>query len=608
MTHPLMMTLLLNALTLTQVVATNSTMMMDGGGHHPDRHLGQEEVDMRPFADFTIDHENNMVILDQHSYDYQIEGLISENSFGRVYNAKEKLVYISRLQAPDEKATIKVINNVPVDSEPYKRAKKEIHYLEDLEDSENFVTFLGSHEKGSTMIIVFEEYCSSNLFDWMAKHPRGLEVKQVNSKFVPFLSKAVQQMRSKNIHSDLNPANILLCANVWKVAGFDRAESTDNEYGADISSRGTPGYTDPQVIDDGNVHFDSDLYSVGAILYTLVTGTKHVRGTEFSLLDKTDADLAYFIRQLLSKKFSLEEFYDYADYLYFFGAFRVSASKIPKTVRIGGFHYRIGPFISKGSFGSVFKATPVKSDGTDGKKVAIKLITAYGPRKKKDRIFKEAEKEIRFLNQLKDSSNVVTILNSEVKSSSVAIVMELCTSSLADLIIEEDVFGKDLDPDRVVSEFVPFLSSAVHQLRSKDIVHFDLKPGNILRCGNVWKVADFDTAELVPDGGILQVSQRGTRGFTEPEMLRKGGGVATSKTDLYSVGAILYTLLTRRIYYRNHVVEDLSRREYEPLGNFIQKLLGKKFKTLDKFYIRSEELINPKTRRWKLFGKKTKKP
>ena len=41
-----------------------------------------EEVDLRPFYDFTIDHENNMVILDQRSY--EIEGLISENSFAEV--------------------------------------------------------------------------------------------------------------------------------------------------------------------------------------------------------------------------------------------------------------------------------------------------------------------------------------------------------------------------------------------------------------------------------------------------------------------------------------------------------------------------------------------
>ena len=114
-------------------------MIMDGSGHHPDRHMGQGEVDWRPLADFRIVRNNfnklKMVKIDEISY--QIKGLISEYSFGRVYNAKEKL-YNSGL--PDNKVKIKVINNAPADSERHKRAQKEIKYLKDLQDSENFVT------------------------------------------------------------------------------------------------------------------------------------------------------------------------------------------------------------------------------------------------------------------------------------------------------------------------------------------------------------------------------------------------------------------------------------------------------------------------------------
>ena len=231
--------------------------------------------------------------------------------------------------------------------------------------------------------------------------------------------------------------------------------------------------------------------------------------------------------------------------------------------------------------------------------MAIKLITIspYETGETKDWIFEKAEEEIGFLNMLKDSPNVVNILNSEVKDSSVAIVLELCTTSLEKWMMQ--AFSR---PEPVVtnhpslSTFVPFLSSTIKQLRSKEIVHFDLYPGNILLCGNVWKVTDFDKAEIVPRRGRLPVSPRGAYGFTDPSIL-ESGGIATSKTDLYSVGAILYTLLERgdRV--------DLARRPWTfahmvmmrgPMGKFIEKLVKKKFKKISNFYHEAERIFpNP---------------
>ena len=71
------------------------------------------------------------------------------------------------------------------------------------------------------------------------------------------------------------------------------------------------------------------------------------------------------------------------------------------------------------------KATEV--DDTDGKKVAIRLIMDAPARLERH---KKARKEIAFFLSLKKSENVVTILNWEVKESSVAIVKEYCTLRL----------------------------------------------------------------------------------------------------------------------------------------------------------------------------------
>ena len=47
--------------------------------------------------------------------------------------------------------------------------------------------------------------------------------------------------------------------------------------------------------------------------------------------------------------------------------------------------------------------------------------------------------------------------------------------------IKKLVVGKGLPSKRVIDKFVPFFSSAVRQMRDKDIVHIDMKPANILR-------------------------------------------------------------------------------------------------------------------------------
>ena len=76
-------------------------------------------------------------------------------------------------------------------------------------------------------------------------------------------------------------------------------------------------------------------------------------------------------------------------------------------------------------------------------------------------------------------------------------------------------------------------------MRTENIAHFDLEPGNILRCGNVWKVTDFDAAEIVVAEKKVS-GLRGTLGYTDPEVYH--GGIATLITDLYSVGNILYVV------------------------------------------------------------------
>uniref|UniRef100_A0A8R7TQI7 Protein kinase domain-containing protein n=1 Tax=Triticum urartu TaxID=4572 RepID=A0A8R7TQI7_TRIUA len=82
----------------------------------------------------------------------------------------------------------------------------------------------------------------------------------------------------------------------------------------------------------------------------------------------------------------------------------------------------------------------------------------------------------------------------------------------------------------------------LHQGCEMQILHFDIKPHNILLDNNfVPKVADFGLAKLYPRDNSFVPSNalRGTVGYIAPEMISRSFGVISSKSDVYSFGMLL---------------------------------------------------------------------
>ncbi|KAG2596105.1 rust resistance kinase Lr10-like isoform X2 [Panicum virgatum] len=82
----------------------------------------------------------------------------------------------------------------------------------------------------------------------------------------------------------------------------------------------------------------------------------------------------------------------------------------------------------------------------------------------------------------------------------------------------------------------------LHQGCDMQIIHFDIKPHNILLDSNfVPKVADFGLAKLFPrDNSFVPLSaMRGTIGYIAPEMVSRSFGAISSKSDVYSFGMLL---------------------------------------------------------------------
>lgn len=141
--------------------------------------------------------------------------------------------------------------------------------------------------------------------------------------------------------------------------------------------------------------------------------------------------------------------------------------------------------------------------------------------------------------------HVVSVYNIGIDNDSPYIVMELIDGESLNMLLKRREHISPADSARLTYQAALGLA-AVHK---KGIVHRDIKPGNLMisRAGQV-KVTDFGIARNV--GGeerrlTMTGEFVGTPGYLSPELCT--GEVATERSDVFSLGMVLYECLTGRI-------------------------------------------------------------
>jgi eukaryotic-like serine/threonine-protein kinase len=171
--------------------------------------------------------------------------------------------------------------------------------------------------------------------------------------------------------------------------------------------------------------------------------------------------------------------------------------------------------------------------------VAVKLLA--------DNLAADPEARERFLREARAAArihdpHVVAVHDVGDEAGRPYLVMELVDGpSLADVLATD---GK-LAPHEVVEVAAQALAGIASAHRA-DLLHRDVKPGNLLRHpdGTI-KVTDFGVAEAADVPGLTRTGfVIGTRSYLAPE--RRRGLPADARTDLYALGATLVELLTGR--------------------------------------------------------------
>ena len=200
--------------------------------------------------------------------------------------------------------------------------------------------------------------------------------------------------------------------------------------------------------------------------------------------------------------------------------------------------YRIEALVGMGGMAKVYRATDVQENKT----VAMKVLRAeYESDMEFVRRFsREAEAAAKMAHE-----NIVNLLDVGIEGEMRYIVMEYVAGrTLKDMICDE---GR-IHPDIALRMTIRILAAVDHAHRN-GIVHRDIKPQNILvdKEGRI-KVADFGIARLkasqttnVDNDG----SAMGSVHYLSPEQAK--GEVTDEQSDLYSVGVVLYEMLTGKV-------------------------------------------------------------
>ena len=208
---------------------------------------------------------------------------------------------------------------------------------------------------------------------------------------------------------------------------------------------------------------------------------------------------------------------------------------------LGKGRYQLIRHIASGGMGDVFAAIDLKSGGP----VAVKILRQHWlVAREQDNVRARFEREAASAAKI-DHPNVCRVLDIHLESEPAFCVMELLEGpTLAEhLAADGPLMPVDALP------MVTGICAGLQAAHDAGVIHRDLKPGNIIlskdRSGEpviidfgLATALDRDQRDLTKTGDVI-----GTLAYIAPELLEQGGG-GTPSSDIYSLGVILFEMLT----------------------------------------------------------------
>ncbi|KAL7618475.1 hypothetical protein Lser_V15G01734 [Lactuca serriola] len=477
----------------------------------------------------------------------------------------------------------------------------------------NIVSLLGfCDEEGSDLILVYEYVSNGSLDDHLRSYDKMNSLKwEQRLQICLDIAQGLNYLHTEQsiIHRDIKSDNILLDDNlVAKIADFGLSKfgpmSQQASY-LETTVAGTIVYLDPEYEKTRKLKKASDIYSLGVVLFEILSGRlayahayikenakglapfarRHFQnGTLKDMLDpklKEEFDENIFTLSKGPNQQSLETFLDIA-----YQCLAETQAQRPKIgtvveklknalqlqknhkdnlqisledIKLATNNFSDKNRIGRGGFGRVYRGEVTSADGRHTTIAAKRLDTAGG------------QGEIEFLTELEilldyKHKNVIGLVGYCNQPSEKIIVYEYASGGSLDWHLgnKDLTWRKRLEICIDIARGLDFLHGG--GVTQEVVMHRDMKSPNILLTDD-WtaKISDFGLSSITSVNEDVIDNACGTKGYCDPQYL--ADGVFMKASDIYSFGVLLFEILCGRLMFEDvngsfKILIDTFKRYY----------------------------------------------